>query len=36
VIIGLLLRISDHARRPTPELSTGPSDSDATQVVKLR
>jgi cell division protein FtsW (lipid II flippase) len=36
VIIGLLLRISGHARRPTPELSTGPSDSDATQVVKLR
>ena len=36
VIIGLLLRISDHARRPTPALSSGPSDSDATQVVNMR
>ena len=35
-IIALLLRISDHARRPPPELSTGPEDMEATQVVRLR
>jgi cell division protein FtsW (lipid II flippase) len=40
VVIALLLRISDQARRPAPRLSeadsdTG-SDSESTQVVKLR
>jgi cell division protein FtsW (lipid II flippase) len=37
VIIALLLRISDQARRPVPQLSddTAAIDSDATQVVKL-
>ena len=34
-IIALLLRISDQARRPLPDLST-PSDDDATQVVMVR
>jgi cell division protein FtsW (lipid II flippase) len=34
-IIALLLRISDQARRPLPELS-GPTDDDATQVVIMR
>jgi cell division protein FtsW (lipid II flippase) len=34
-IIALLLRISDQARRPPPEL-TAPEDDDATQVVTLR
>jgi len=34
VIIALLLRISDQARRPLPEL-TSPDEDDATQVVKL-
>ena len=34
-IIALLLRISDQARRPLPDLS-GPTDDDATQVVKVR
>jgi cell division protein FtsW (lipid II flippase) len=34
-IIALLLRISDQARRPLPELS-GPDDDDATQVVIMR
>jgi cell division protein FtsW (lipid II flippase) len=33
-IIALLLRISDHARRPPPEL--GPVEDDSTQVVSLR
>jgi cell division protein FtsW (lipid II flippase) len=39
VIIGLLLRISDQARRPLPELSSsdsGDAGDDATQVVNLR
>jgi cell division protein FtsW (lipid II flippase) len=36
VIIALLLRISDHARRPPPELTFDDADSDATQVVKMR
>ena len=36
VIVALLLRISDHARRPPPELSASPEDMDATQVVRLR
>lgn len=35
VIIALLLRISDQARRPLPDL-TGPTEDDATQVVMLR
>jgi cell division protein FtsW (lipid II flippase) len=35
-IIALLLRISDHARRPPPEFHHGPGDSDATQVVSMR
>jgi cell division protein FtsW (lipid II flippase) len=35
-IVALLLRISDHARRPPPELTAGPDDLDATQVVRLR
>ena len=38
VIIALLLRISDHARRPVPVLdpaSEPPADEEATQVVKL-
>ena len=36
VIVALLLRISDQARRPVPQLSddTAAIDSDATQVVK--
>ena len=34
-IIALLLRISDQARRPLPDLS-GPADDDATQVVMVR
>jgi cell division protein FtsW (lipid II flippase) len=34
-IIALLLRISDQARRPLPDLS-GPMDDDATQVVMVR
>jgi cell division protein FtsW (lipid II flippase) len=37
VIVALLLRISDHARRPVPDLSTPmDSDTDDTQVVKLQ
>ena len=39
VIIGLLLRISDQARRPLPELTSndsGDAGDDATQVVNLR
>ncbi|HSV40687.1 MAG TPA: FtsW/RodA/SpoVE family cell cycle protein [Nocardioidaceae bacterium] len=35
VVIALLLRISDHARRPPPDL-TPPGEDDATQVVVLR
>ncbi len=37
-IVALLLRISDHARRPPPELlePEGGYDADATQVVKVR
>ncbi len=36
-IIALLLRISDQARRPLPDLSEGPAaEDDATQVVNLR
>ena len=35
VVIGLLLRISDHARRPLPELQPTLED-DATQVVRIR
>ena len=37
-IVALLLRISDHARRPPPDLGHpgGPADSDATQVVMMR
>ncbi|MDQ6641127.1 MAG: FtsW/RodA/SpoVE family cell cycle protein, partial [Actinomycetota bacterium] len=36
-IVALLLRVSDQARRPTPELLAGPGDdSDATQVVVMR
>ncbi len=34
VIIALLLRISDQARRPPPQLSTPDADAEATQVVK--
>jgi len=34
VIIALLLRISDQARRPAPTLSADDADSEATQVVK--
>jgi cell division protein FtsW (lipid II flippase) len=34
-IVALLLRISDQARRPLPDLS-GPEEEDATQVVSLR
>ena len=38
VIIALLMRISDHARRPIPRLaeSAVDADSETTQVVKLR
>ncbi|MGN6781559.1 MAG: FtsW/RodA/SpoVE family cell cycle protein [Marmoricola sp.] len=36
VIVALLLRISDHARRPPPELLDPDADADATQVVSLR
>jgi cell division protein FtsW (lipid II flippase) len=36
VIIALLLRISDQARRPPPELFAPDDDTDATQVVSLR
>jgi cell division protein FtsW (lipid II flippase) len=36
VIVALLLRISDQARRPVPDLSVpDDADSDSTQVVKL-
>jgi cell division protein FtsW (lipid II flippase) len=36
VIVALLLRISDHARKPPPELLDADADADATQVVVLR
>lgn len=36
MIIALLLRISDQARRPPPEFSESAEDMDSTQVVKLR
>ena len=38
VVIALLLRISDQARRPAPRLSEADagSDSESTQVVKLK
>jgi len=36
VIVALLLRVSDQARRPPPELSSTPEDMEATQVVRLR
>lgn len=36
VIVALLLRISDHARRPPPGMVPGHDDSDATQVVRMR
>ena len=35
IIVALLLRISDHARQPAPDLHL-PSADDETQVVKLR
>ncbi|MDQ4054631.1 MAG: FtsW/RodA/SpoVE family cell cycle protein [Actinomycetota bacterium] len=37
VIIALLLRVSDHARRPVPDLSSDdePTDDQSTQVIKL-
>jgi cell division protein FtsW (lipid II flippase) len=35
VIIALLLRISDQARRPVPDLDEEPSDDESTQVIKL-
>ncbi|MDQ4086106.1 MAG: FtsW/RodA/SpoVE family cell cycle protein [Actinomycetota bacterium] len=35
VIIALLLRISDHARRPAPQITVA-EDDDATQVVRMR
>ncbi len=36
VIIALLLRISDQARRPPPEMLANDDDADKTQVVSLR
>jgi cell division protein FtsW (lipid II flippase) len=36
VIVALLLRVSDHARRPPPEFLDPGADLDATQVVSLR
>ena len=36
VIVALLLRISDQARKPPPELVASDDDADATQVVRLR
>jgi len=36
VIIALVLRISDQARRPPPEFSETPEDMDSTQVVNMR
>jgi len=35
IIVALLLRISDHARQPIPDLQA-PGADDETQVVKLR
>ncbi|HEY0904033.1 MAG TPA: FtsW/RodA/SpoVE family cell cycle protein [Marmoricola sp.] len=36
VIVALLLRVSDQARRPPPELTASSEEMDATQVVRLR
>ncbi|MCW2855718.1 MAG: cell elongation-specific peptidoglycan biosynthesis regulator RodA [Marmoricola sp.] len=36
VIVALLLRVSDAARRPPPEFSDQPADMDSTQVVMMR
>ena len=36
VVVALLMRISDQARRPAPRLETTSEDSESTQVVKLR
>jgi cell division protein FtsW (lipid II flippase) len=36
VIIGLLLRISDQARRPAPSLGSDDVDAESTQVVKVQ
>ncbi len=36
VVIALLLRVSDHARRPPPDFADGGADLDATQVVSMR
>ena len=35
IIVGLLLRISDSARRPAPAVQTQPADAGATQVVPV-
>jgi len=35
VIVAILLRISDHARRPVPESGPTPIGEAATQVVKM-
>jgi cell division protein FtsW (lipid II flippase) len=35
VIVALLLRISDQARRPVPDLDEEPSEDESTQVIKL-
>jgi cell division protein FtsW (lipid II flippase) len=36
VVVALLMRISDQARRPLPQLEDEPVDSESTQVVRLR